>query len=98
MGRGLGVHKALDQIGAFAGPLVVAGLIAWSGYLAGAARARRPRDAVAMVLLGITRRRLPEPEAYPAPAAAPAGSRRDAAAAAVPAGSPSAPPCARRGW
>jgi hypothetical protein len=26
-GRGLGVHKALDQIGAFAGPLLVAALI-----------------------------------------------------------------------
>ncbi|MGX6607946.1 MFS transporter [Micromonosporaceae bacterium Da 78-11] len=28
MGRGLGVHKALDQIGAFAGPLLVAAIIA----------------------------------------------------------------------
>jgi MFS family permease len=28
MGRGLGVHKALDQIGAFAGPLVVAAIVA----------------------------------------------------------------------
>ncbi len=31
MGRGLGVHKTLDQIGAFAGPLLVAGLAAISG-------------------------------------------------------------------
>jgi MFS family permease len=29
MGRGLGVHKALDQIGAFAGPLLVAALVAY---------------------------------------------------------------------
>lgn len=28
MGRGLGVHKALDQIGAFAGPLLIAAIIA----------------------------------------------------------------------
>ncbi len=31
MGRGLGVHKALDQIGAFAGPLLVAALITAAG-------------------------------------------------------------------
>ena len=28
MGRGLGVHKALDQVGAFAGPLLVAAIVA----------------------------------------------------------------------
>src|SRR3954447_18457824 len=33
LGRGFGVHKALDQIGAFAGPLVVAGVIALTGVL-----------------------------------------------------------------
>lgn len=31
LGRGLGVHKALDQIGAFAGPLLVAGVTALTG-------------------------------------------------------------------
>ncbi len=30
-GRGFAVHKALDQVGAFAGPLVVAGVIALTG-------------------------------------------------------------------
>jgi len=30
-GRGFAVHKALDQVGAFAGPLVVAGMIALTG-------------------------------------------------------------------
>jgi MFS family permease len=30
-GRGFAVHKALDQVGAFAGPLVVAGVIALAG-------------------------------------------------------------------
>lgn len=33
MGRGLGVHKALDQIGAFAGPLLVAAVVALTGAL-----------------------------------------------------------------
>ncbi len=63
MGRGLGVHKALDQIGAFAGPLLVAGLIAWSGSISPGLLALAVPGAVAMVLLGVTRRRLPEPEA-----------------------------------
>jgi MFS family permease len=60
MGRGLGVHKALDQIGAFAGPLLVAGLIAlaggalWPGFAVLAVP-----GAVAMVLLVRTRRRMP---------------------------------------
>lgn len=62
MGRGLGVHKALDQIGAFAGPLLVAGLIAWSGSISPGLLALAVPGVVAMVLLGITRRRLPEPE------------------------------------
>ena len=30
-GRGFAVHKALDQVGAFAGPLLVAGVVAMSG-------------------------------------------------------------------
>jgi MFS family permease len=30
-GRGFAVHKALDQVGAFAGPLVVAGMVALTG-------------------------------------------------------------------
>ncbi|MGI8626820.1 MAG: MFS transporter [Geodermatophilaceae bacterium] len=63
MGRGLGVHKALDQIGAFAGPLVVAGLIAvsadqiWPGMVALAIP-----GAVVMMLLVLTRRRMPAAE------------------------------------
>ena len=44
LGRGFGVHKALDQVGAFAGPLLVAGVVALTGALWPAlARARRPR-------------------------------------------------------
>jgi MFS family permease len=43
LGRGLGVHKALDQIGAFAGPLLVAGLVAL-----GAGRLSLPFAALAV--------------------------------------------------
>src|SRR4051794_18209696 len=61
MGRGLGVHKALDQIGAFAGPLVVAGLVAVTGSLWPGLAALAIPGAVSMVLLLVTRRRLPAP-------------------------------------
>jgi len=33
LGRGFAVHKALDQVGGFAGPLVVAGIIAATGLM-----------------------------------------------------------------
>src|SRR4051794_36507752 len=33
LGRGFGVHKALDQVGAFSGPLLVAGVTALTGAL-----------------------------------------------------------------
>ena len=60
MGRGLGVHKALDQIGAFAGPLLVAGVVALAGAVLwpGFAVLAVP-GAVAMVLLVLTRHRMP---------------------------------------
>lgn len=60
MGRGLGVHKALDQIGAFAGPLLVAGVVALAGAVLwpGFAVLAVP-GAVAMVLLVVTRHRTP---------------------------------------
>jgi predicted MFS family arabinose efflux permease len=67
MGRGLGVHKALDQIGAFAGPLLVAGLVAATGTLGPGLTALAVPGAVAMVLLVLTRRRLPAPAAPGAP-------------------------------
>ncbi|HEY0403039.1 MAG TPA: MFS transporter [Blastococcus sp.] len=65
MGRGLGVHKALDQVGAFAGPLLVAGLIAASGAIWPGLAALAVPGAVAMLLLVLTRRRLPAPVAAP---------------------------------
>ncbi len=61
MGRGLGVHKALDQIGAFAGPLLVALLVGAAatsiGGLQLALAALLVPGVVAMVLLALTRRR-----------------------------------------
>ena len=62
MGRGLGVHKALDQVGAFAGPLLVAALIAVSaGDLRPGLAALAVPGALAMALLVLTRRRAPQP-------------------------------------
>jgi len=54
-GRGFAVHKALDQVGAFAGPLLVAGLAAATGHLwAGFAILAIP-GIVTIVLLGLLR-------------------------------------------
>jgi MFS family permease len=55
-GRGFAVHKALDQVGAFAGPLLVAGLAALTGHLwAGFAVLALP-GAATIVLLALLRR------------------------------------------
>ncbi|MEJ7770420.1 MAG: MFS transporter [Geodermatophilaceae bacterium] len=62
MGRGMGVHKALDQIGAFAGPLIVAALIAVSaGALWPGLAALAIPGVVALALLFLLRRRTPQP-------------------------------------
>jgi MFS family permease len=68
-GRGFAVHKALDQVGAFAGPLVVAGCAAlsgerWLGFLVLAIP-----GAVSLVLLARLRRNAPVVEPAPHPAA-----------------------------
>jgi MFS family permease len=58
MGRGLGVHKALDQIGAFAGPLLVAFLVAvGAGRLWPALAALAVPGAASIVLLVVLRAR-----------------------------------------
>jgi MFS family permease len=69
-GRGFGVHKALDQVGALAGPLLVAGVVAVASVWAGMAVLAVP-GAVAMVLLVTLRRRVPDPGAYDVARAAP---------------------------
>ena len=65
-GRGFGVHKALDQVGALAGPLLVAAVIAAAAGAIWPAMLAIP-GAVAMVLLAVIR----------SPRARPVGLRRD---------------------
>ncbi len=67
-GRAFGVHKLLDQVGAFAGPLLVAGIAAATGQVWPAFVALAVPAAAAMVLLGWLRTRVPDTRVY-APAA-----------------------------
>jgi MFS family permease len=65
LGRGMGfaIHEALDQVGAVIGPLIVAGMIAWSGYRAGFAVLAIP-GALTLLTLAWLRRAVPRPSAY----------------------------------
>ena len=63
-GRGFGVHKALDQVGAFAGPLLVAGVIAATGAIWPSMAVLAIPGAVAMLLLAVIRSRVPDPSVY----------------------------------
>ena len=65
MGRGLGfaIHEALDQVGAVIGPLLVAGMIAVSGYRAGFAVLAIP-GVLTLATLAWLRRAVPRPAAY----------------------------------
>ncbi|GAA1837130.1 MFS transporter [Microlunatus capsulatus] len=69
MGRGLGVHKALDQVGAFAGPLVVAGVAALTGALWPAVAVLVVPGGIAMALLLVVRRRVGDPRPAASPSA-----------------------------
>jgi hypothetical protein len=69
-GRGFAVHKALDQIGAFAGPLLVAALVAATGLLWPALAVMAVPGALTLGLLVWMRRRFP---ATPAPSVATPG-------------------------
>ena len=78
MGRGLGVHKALDQVGAFAGPLLVAAVAAVTGVLwPSLALLAVPGVVTIALLLGLRRRSAaaagtaPSPAPAAGPAAAP---------------------------
>ncbi|HEU5037793.1 MAG TPA: MFS transporter [Nocardioides sp.] len=66
-GRGFAVHKALDQIGAFAGPLVVATCAALSGELWLGFLVLAVPGAVSLVLLARLRRNAPVDEPAPRP-------------------------------
>jgi hypothetical protein len=70
-GRGFGVHKALDQVGALAGPLLVAAVIAAAaGAIWPAMAVLAIPGAAAMVLLAVLRSRVPDPSVYDGTAAA----------------------------
>ena len=64
-GRGFAVQKALDQVGAFGGPLVVAGVAAWTGHLWWGLAVLAVPGALSLVLLGVLRRHAPAPEPPP---------------------------------
>ncbi|WP_153504687.1 MFS transporter [Cumulibacter manganitolerans] len=93
-GKGFGIHKALDQTGAFAGPLLVAAVIAGAGTIWPGLAVLAIPGAVAMVVLLVVRRAVPDPSVYdPEPVAAPpsaaaAGGLRGWVGSAVGAGLP----------
>lgn len=76
-GKGFGVHKLLDQVGAVAGPLLVAGVAAVTSVLwPGLALLAIP-GAAAVILLLWTRSKIPDPSVFddePAAASTLAGS------------------------
>lgn len=86
-GRGFGVHKALDQVGSFAGPLLVAAVVAASAAIWPAMAVLALPGAAAVGVLLWIRARVPDLSVYdtedddgarpgPAPSApVPAGSR-----------------------
>ena len=75
-GRAFAIQEALDQAGAVLGPLLVAAMIALSGYRLGFAVLAIP-GAAALVVLAFLRRAVPHPEAYEQPADRPTGSVAD---------------------
>ncbi|HEU0205145.1 MAG TPA: MFS transporter [Pseudolysinimonas sp.] len=63
-GKGFGVHKFLDQVGAFSGPLVVSAVAALTGVLWPAFLVLIVPAAIAMVILVMLRRRVPDTSIY----------------------------------
>jgi len=58
-GRGFGVHKALDQVGAFVGPLVLAAMAALTGVLWPGFAVLAIPGVISLALLAQLRRRVP---------------------------------------
>lgn len=76
-GKGFGVHKALDQVGAFSGPLLLAAAAATTGVLWHGFALLAVPGAIAMLLLAQLRRRAPivaepEPDELPTSSLVPA--------------------------
>lgn len=63
-GRGFGVHKLFDQVGAFLGPLIVAAIIAATGVLWPAYAALTLPALIALGVLLWIRHRVPDPSVY----------------------------------
>lgn len=63
-GRGFGVHKLLDQVGAFSGPLLVAAVIAMSGALWPAFAVLAIPGVFALLLLLWMRSLVPDPSVF----------------------------------
>jgi len=78
MGKGMAVHKALDQSGAVAGPLLVAGVAALAGALWPAFAVLVVPGALAIVVLLVLRRRVDPPAARARPVPEPAEVAQDA--------------------
>jgi MFS family permease len=74
LGRGFGVHKALDQAGAVAGPLLVAAVVAIAGTLWPAMAVLIVPGAAALLLLAWIRRRMPDPAVSETVSAPPAST------------------------
>lgn len=68
-GRGFAVHKALDQVGAFAGPLLIAAVAALSGRIWLGFAVLAVPGAVSLLLLAQLRRRGPRELTDPVPTA-----------------------------
>lgn len=66
LGRGFGVHKAMDQVGAFVGPLLVAAVLAGTGSFVPSLAVLAVPGALAMVLLVVMRRLAPDDDPAPA--------------------------------
>lgn len=62
-GKGFGVHKAMDQVGSFSGPLLIAGVAAVASVQVGFAVLAVP-GALAMLILAVLRRRLVTPDLH----------------------------------
>ena len=82
-GRGFAVHKSLDQLGAFLGPLLAAGVVAATAALWPALAVLAVPGAAAVVLLLWLRRRVPDPAVFDT-GAADAGTPEGTAATARP--------------
>ena len=65
LGRGFAVHKALDQLGAVAGPLLVAAVAALTGLLWPALAVLVVPGVAALVVLTFIRRRTGDPDTAP---------------------------------